>query len=258
VSAVASYYAARSLLLVLFLVIGFSVFAAVSMRRCIRREPLFLILITSVSLSLILSGTLTSTGLHGYDIYQEFSIFAQVSRERTWHAETGMTYNTALSISILPVMLSTISGLDGIHIFTLVFPAIFSIAPVMLYKIYRKIVTAEAAYLSVFLFMSYPSFYVEMVQLGRQEIAELLFVLLILIFLSPKLSATHSGRILILLYVYSGLRQPDMRSLLRSRTRIVKGDIPVIDPRAIYNALLLSSLDKPTFCAVQFLRIIVC
>lgn len=163
------------------------------------QEHFYMILIMSVSLTLVLSATLSSTGLHGYDIYQEFSIFAQVSKEGVWHPETYTNYNTALSISILPAMLSAVSGIDGISVFTLVFPVVFSLAPVILYKVYEKIVSPRGAFLSVFLFMSYPSFYIEMVQLGRQEIAEVLLILLIAIFFSPKILATHSGTVVIVL-----------------------------------------------------------
>lgn len=65
-----------------------------------------------------------------------------------------------------------------------VMPILFSIVPAVLYKIYRKILAPDGAFLAVFLFMSYPSSYQEITELGRQEIAEVILVLLLWLIVS--------------------------------------------------------------------------
>jgi len=178
-SAVASFFDLRELLLLVFFLLGLAVFIVLPDMDSAVRDNFFVLVTLSVSLSLLMSATLTSDNLHGYDIHQEYSIFLQVMRSGKWNPESGLLYNSALSISVLPTILSVVSGLDGIRIFMLVFPVIFSIVPVILYKIYRLFIRAEAAFLSVFLLMSYSAFYGEMVTLARQEVAEVLLALLL-------------------------------------------------------------------------------
>jgi uncharacterized membrane protein len=79
-----------------------------------------------------------------------------------------------------------VTALDGIHIFVVLWPLVFGIVPTLLYRIYRRILAPEAAFLSVFFLLSYPASYEEITQLGRQEIGEVMFVLLVLIFLYPR------------------------------------------------------------------------
>jgi uncharacterized membrane protein len=199
VSGVASYLGARDLLLIIFLLLGCAVFVVIPRFSGVSRDTLLLSVVLCMSLSLLLSATLISDNLHGYDIHEEFWVFLQVVRSGTWNIETHVLYNSALSVTVLPSVLSIVSGLNGISIFMLVFVGLFSMTPAILYKAYRRILAPEAAFLSVFLFMSYPSFYVEMVQLGRQEIAELLLALLLLFLLSSNLTRKLPGLLAALL-----------------------------------------------------------
>ena len=201
VSAVASYFGARQLLLVIFFMLGLSVFVALLRLRASLSDRLFPVVIICLGLSLLFSGTAVSEYLSGWDIHREFYIFLQVSRDGIWRTGTsfGSQYNSVLSISILPTIISAVSSFDGVSVLKFIFPTLFSVVPVVLYKIYRKILPPEAAFLSVFVFISYPGSYVEIIQLGRQEIGELLLVLLFWSFLSTKISGRQAGRVAILL-----------------------------------------------------------
>jgi uncharacterized membrane protein len=156
------------------------------------RDRIYLALTISVSLSLLLSSTLVSNALLGWDIHEEFRIFLDVARTGIWHPEIESSYNSCLSISILPAILAVVSTLDGIVIFKLVFPVLFSMVPILLYRVSRKVLPPEGAFLSVFLFMSYPVFYQELISLARQEVAELLIVLLVLLSFCAKPSMRRS------------------------------------------------------------------
>jgi len=199
IAGIAGVFLAARELLVIFLLLALTVFIAFRKANLAVQDRLFATVIVCVSLTLLLSSASISNNLHGWDIHGEFNIFLSVLRSGYWRpnvagSETDLRYVPALSISILPAMVGLVSGLDGVRVFESVLPAVFSIAPLVLYKIYRRIMPPNSAFLSVFLFMSYPSFYQEMVSLGRQEIAELLLVLLLLLLFSDKIQRTRTGK----------------------------------------------------------------
>ncbi len=197
-SALASYYSARSILLVLFLLLGSTVFAVFLRPRSADRDQLFLTLVWTASLSLLLSAALASTNLSGYDIHQEFNVFLQVSKAGVWNSLSNHQYNSALSVTILPFVTSLVSGLDGLVILKFVYPLIYSTVPVILYKIYRRLLNPEAAFLSVFVFVFYASFYDELISIAKQEVAELLVALVLLLLLTTRITRKKAGRLLVL------------------------------------------------------------
>lgn len=195
--ALASYVGARYLLLVIFFVVGSVAFAGAVRVSPANRDRFFIILIGAVSMSLLLSATLVSDNLAGYDIHEEFYMYQQVSRAGVWQSESPFLYNTSLSITILPLIVSLVSSFGGVPLFKLMFPLLFSCVPLVLYKTYRKSMTAETAFLAVLFFMSYPTFYEEMIQLSRQETGEFMVVLVLWLILSRKLAQTRSGALTI-------------------------------------------------------------
>ena len=194
-SMASSYYGTRSLLLIVFLVEGLAVFVAAARLPMHGSDTTFLVLIGSISLSLLLSTPMSSNNLVGYDIHQEFYLFQQVLATGNWNPQNTLLYNPSISISILPSMIKEVSALDGVAIFKFIYPALFAITPVILYKFYRKVLAPKWAFLSVFLFMSYPAFYSEIVTLGRQEVAEVLLILSVLILFSSRTVGTRAGTV---------------------------------------------------------------
>jgi uncharacterized membrane protein len=185
ISAISSYTQSRNLLLVVFLVMGLAIFA-VALQHSASDDTLML-LIFCFSLTLIFSVAFLSGNLQGYDIHEEYRLFLQVSESGHWTPTPSSLYYSIVSISILPAIIEAVSGLNGLVIFKFLLPILFSIVPVVLFKIYRTILSPRNAFLSVFLLMSYPTFYGEMLQLGRQEIAEVLLVILIWFIVSAKI-----------------------------------------------------------------------
>lgn len=192
-AALFSYYEAPGLQQVLYLVLGLTVFGTVvRLRSTSVEDHVFPILVWSISMSLLLSYAPVSQYLSGWDIQREFAIFQQVSKTGFWNAEGGFFYNSAISISILPAIAGSVSGLGGEQVFKFVYPVLFSIVPLVLYKIYRLVLSPKSAFLSCFLFMSYWPFYMEVNSIGKMEIAELLLVLLFWVLLSGT-NVKHSG-----------------------------------------------------------------
>jgi uncharacterized membrane protein len=190
-SAVVSHYWAQGLLLVIFFLLGSTAFFVLARSDGTRRDELFMVLIMLMSIGLLMSSTSISENLHGYDINEEFAVFTQVLTSGAWQGEANRAplynqYSSTLSVSVLPSILSIVSGLNGFQVFMFVFPLVFSLAPLILYVINRNILPPEGAFLSAFLFMSYPAFYVDLIQVIKQAIAEIMLLLLLWILLSRK------------------------------------------------------------------------
>ncbi len=204
ISVLASIYAARDALLVTYLLVGLTAFLVVLRMPTESEDKLFLVAVSCVCLSLFLAASLASPNITGQDINAEFYLFQQVLMNGGWHTAigTGTTsrFNTALSITILPAIINIESSIDGVLIFKLLFPILYSMVPIVLYKIYRQFLGPRGAFMSVFVFMADPTFYTEMLQLGRQMIAEVFLVLLLLVAISKrKESRTHAGSLLTLI-----------------------------------------------------------
>jgi len=198
VSAVAAYMGFRDVLLGVFFVVGLSVFAVLKVKAR-HNDRIFILLVWSLSLSLILSSTLASDYLSGYDVHQEYFLALQTSINGLWSIQQNVPYSSLLSITVLPAMINIVSALSMLQIFKFVVPLAYSLVPLILYRIARKILAPGAAFISVFLFMSYDAFYVHMLALARQETAEILLVVLILVTLSPAIIRSISGRLSIAL-----------------------------------------------------------
>lgn len=183
-------------MMAMYLLLGITAFAG-TMRDKGASDRFYILLIVCIALSLLLSTTFASRNLSGYDVHLEYNIFSQTVSNGFWNPQSQEVYGSVLSVSVLPAILKIVTGMDGILIFKFVFPVIFSLVPVMLYKIYRKMLAPHAAFLGAFLFMSYPSFYYELTALARQEIAELMLVALLWVSLSPILRGRMTGKTMI-------------------------------------------------------------
>ena len=199
VSAAAAYMGLHDVLLSIFLVVGLSAFVVLLRGNGDFDDRVIMMFVWSLSLSLILSSTFASDYIRGFDINTEYLVAVQTAISGVWSTRYYGEFASVLSVAILPAMINSLSALSIGQIFRFVYPAIFSLVPVILYRITRKVLAAGAAFLSVFLFMSYETFYDAMLGLARQEIGEVLLVLLVLVLLSPAISKGVSGRLLLVL-----------------------------------------------------------
>jgi uncharacterized membrane protein len=139
------------------------------------------LMILTITTSLILHTTLISNHIWGYDIHNEYYVAKTVISNGLWDYNFNTILNSMLSITMLGPIYSIFSGVNLNWTYKLVYPLIFSLVPLVLYQIYQKFTTKKIAFLSSFFFMSFFIFFGEMLQLARQEIAEFIFVLIILL-----------------------------------------------------------------------------
>ena len=133
-----------------------------------------------IAISLLYHSSLISMYLWGWDIHSEYYLCNLVKTNGIWDSTIPRTYNAMLAIVMLAPIYSIISNMEITWVFKTIYPLLFSLVPLGLYRVFQKQTDDKIAFLSCFFFMSISTFYGEMLQLARQQIAELFLVLLIL------------------------------------------------------------------------------
>lgn len=158
-----------------------------------------------MALSLLIHTVLISDFMWGWDIHREYYSATSVIGASYWEPNpttikplASQNVDAMLSIVILGPLLSILGGLDMETVFRTVYPAIFSFVPVALYLLFRKQTNEEVALLSSFFIMSLVTFFAELPQLARQEIAELFVVLLLLILISTEIARPQKTALFVL------------------------------------------------------------
>lgn len=139
--------------------------------------PFFLF---ALSLSLLWSLSARSWHLVGWDIIQELYTARLTQLNGAWHPRLiNDAYNACLSITILPTILSNVTGIAIANIFKYFYPFIFAHFSIILYFLLKKVADRKAAFLAVFYVIAQPFFIQPMIALARQEIAFVFFALVL-------------------------------------------------------------------------------
>ncbi len=142
-----------------------------------------------IGLCLLYQTSLMSPSLIGSDIYTEYYYYKLVASYGLWDASIPNTVNSCLSITILAPVYSLLLNIDGIWMFKVVYPLLFSLVPLILFHIFSQQMSAKKAFLAAFFFVAVPTFSLAMIALCRQQIAELFLALVILLLVDRKLSS---------------------------------------------------------------------
>lgn len=146
-------------------------------------ESVYVFTIFFLALSLLLSFSLRSNHILGWDINEEFQVFTKTLENLNWKMShyPNLDYNSCLSITILPTTLKVLSGISPEYIFKLVFQIIFAFLPVSIFVLSRRYLDLRYAFLTVVLFVSQPWFFEQMPSIIRQEISFLFYTLTLLV-----------------------------------------------------------------------------
>jgi len=177
--------------LLLFLIIVISLIVCVIGFTKYIPTKLYPLVIFSIAISLLYHKSLISPYVIGWDVHQELYFLETVAIASRWDPTIYSNLNTMLSITILPAIYSHVLGMNGTWIIKIIYPLILSFVPVGLYHIYQKQTNQQVAFFSTFFFISPLIFWSEMPSLARQEIAELFYVLIILLLLDKKIRLTE-------------------------------------------------------------------
>jgi len=171
-------------LIIMIVVVATLVLAGFS-RRFLPQE-LYPLAIFAIGLGLLLHITLISRYNFGYDINTEYYVFKLTQIQAHWDkpgtvlsASQVANFQSDLGVTILPTIYAVLINISGELTFKLVFGFIFSLVPLVLYRIFEVQTGKTFAFLSAFVFMLTPfGFYgSEPLGLNRQMLAELFFVL---------------------------------------------------------------------------------
>jgi len=149
----------------------------------------FIIWILSISLVFMVS--LRTDYLISGDTPVEYNLFKASASEFKWSLtpppySLRPSYNTCLSITILPSLYYYMTGLNGFYIFKIFLISIVSLVPVAIYELNTLFLSRQDSFLNTLLFISYYQFIYSISNM-RTFIATLYFVLIILLIFDESL-----------------------------------------------------------------------
>mgnify|MGYP005837550979 CR=1 FL=1 len=190
-----NFYQNNLLLMIMVPIIAFTVIL-VAFNKISEKEYPFVIFL--ISISLLFHTSLISQSLWGWDIHHEYYIANIVMQNSFWDLNIPYNTNAMLSIAILAPILSKITDMDLVWVFKILYPFLFSLVPIGLYLVFKKQLNGKIAFLSTFFFMSIFTFFREMNQIARQEIAELFFVLVIMLIVDTSMDKMKRALLMII------------------------------------------------------------
>nr|QNO46304.1 hypothetical protein PABHDKJJ_00008 [Methanosarcinales archaeon ANME-2c ERB4] len=159
--------------------------------------------IVGISIALVLMHGLTSFYLNGRDVHSEFYAFRVVASHLYWSMSNHHNVLTAtLSTSLLPTIYWSLSGIDKIYVYKLVYQIIWAITPLVCYISFKKYVSELYAFLASVFFMSQMPFIFVLQSAMRTEIGILFFALAIAVFFDDEIGKSNK-KILFLVFIYS-------------------------------------------------------
>ncbi len=182
------------LLLVLIAVIGL----AVGFDRFIPASC-YPLAVYTIALALLYHTSLISGYIWGYDIHHELHLANNVLVPGIWDMAIPYNTNGMLSIVMLVPSCSLICDLDPIWVFKILYPLLFAFVPLGLYRAIEKQAGPKIGFFSAFFFVSFFTFYTEMISLARQQIAELFLVLTVIAMIDTSIDR---GRRLLLMVTF--------------------------------------------------------
>lgn len=185
-----------------------AVYAAVFFRSKLIPSELYFLAIFIVSISLLLSTSLVSKHVMGWDIAAEYYTFKETLISGSWKAPGFMVsysfvdiLNSVLSTTILPTIYSSVLNLEGETTYKVVYPILFSFVPLLMYATFKSQTSKPVAFLSSLFFVSSSTvFYgLEPISLVRQMIGGMFLLLSIFSLVNSEMSV-KSRRLLFVVF----------------------------------------------------------
>ena len=134
----------------------------------------------SIAVALTWAYSLRSSHLFGFDIQQEIQAFNATMRQGLWRPPSnGNPYAAMLSITALPALLSSVSGVSGVYLLKIVYPVLFGLVPVVVYFVAARWAPKVAAFAAAAMLVALPQFAGQLSAITRQELALLIFAAMI-------------------------------------------------------------------------------
>lgn len=151
------------------------------------------LLVLSISVALLFHRIILTNYIIGYDVFSEYRALSYTLDAGWWDAAknamvSGASGNTSMSITVLGPMIQNLTSVNEIYMIKAVYPLLFAFVPLGIYSIVKEQFGNKAAFLGVCAFIGYSAFYVLMIQLVKQQMAEIFLVAFLLILTDNMLS----------------------------------------------------------------------
>ena len=138
----------------------------------------------------------------GFDIASEYHYMHQTVLTGIWHTNHsgdvyGAAYAAMLSVTVGPAELHFLSGVPDLLVFSIVYPAIAALLPVAVFSLARRILSPRWAFVAA-AFVILQEFQ-DLEQFARQEIAMVLFAVLLAAMLDARMQRRPQWALVILL-----------------------------------------------------------
>ncbi len=191
------YYGNNSIQILLLILICVLVLA---MAWGYLKKEYYHIAIFAIAISLLYYSVLISNHIWGYDIFFEYQFATYVIKNNIWDYTWPHAYNAMLSVVMYAPIYTKLSGMTLTWVFKFIYPFLFSLISVGVYKIFEEHTGSKIAFLAAFFFIAYNGFsYGWMVQMARQQIAEIFLVLLVWLMINRTIPQ-NKRKILYLLF----------------------------------------------------------
>ncbi len=194
------------------MLLSYAVVAALCI-MCIASKRLFPpksypLLVLSVSIALLCQLLLMSRYIVGFDANLEFYVFRMTQINGHWgllnpiiNPLVTQTFNSMLSITVLPTIYTNLMNTQGEIVFKTLYPFIFCMVPLIMYRIFEKRAGEVTGLLSALFFVfSIDAFYgAEALSLNRQIVGEFFLVLSIFVLLN-KAIPVNKRRLLLVIF----------------------------------------------------------
>ncbi len=149
-----------------------------------------------MGIALLLLYALRSNNLiFGADTDWEYYLFSTTLSHGYWMNFTNVTYDSCISISILPVIYQKLSGIAPESLFRILYPLLFSVSPLIVYSIAKKYLTSYYSFLASFFFISFYQFFTTN---NRIDVALIFFGLTILVMFNTSISRFYKKALIII------------------------------------------------------------
>ncbi|MDB5238941.1 MAG: hypothetical protein JWO00_276 [Candidatus Parcubacteria bacterium] len=140
-----------------------------------------------IALGFLLTNSMRGWYISGHDILLEYHVFSVTNAAHLWNmAFYRDPYMACLSLTILPSFLQQVLHISPEYIFKFFMQFLGAFPVVVIFYLAKEYVSEKIAFLVAFLYISFPTFLIDMAFLNRQGIAFLFFSILLLFIMTKK------------------------------------------------------------------------
>ena len=169
------------LMFLLFLIPAYVIFVCFFNHKFPKR--IYPVVIFLISIALLLLYSLRSNHIIGVDVHREYSLFQAIFSNLHWYIFGHSTLDACLAISLLPSIYQSFLNVNGEYLYKILYPLLFSVAPLIVFVISKKYVGELYAFLASIFFMSQDIF-LETTGNPRTSLAVFFFAFAMMVFLS--------------------------------------------------------------------------